>query len=138
MSARLQTSRTLGKWRARKGHVVSKSRKDVVETYIEGFRRSDHAMVLGCLADNVVWDIYGQTTIFGKDAFDAAIENEAIIGGPELALDRLVEEGDTVVATGSGSMTPREGDPISFVFAEVFAFDGDVVGRLETFHINVD
>jgi hypothetical protein len=68
----------LGKCRARRGGVVS-SRKDVVETYIEGFRRSDHAMV-----------------------------------------------------------TPREGDPISFVFAEVFTFDGAVVARLETFHINLD
>ena len=48
--------------------------EDVVETYIEGFRRSDHAMVLGCLADDIVWQIHGQTTITGKDAFDAAIE----------------------------------------------------------------
>ena len=116
---------------------MSTTRKDVVETYIEGFRRGDHAMVLGCLADDVVWDIYGQTTITGKDAFDAAIENDAFTGSPELLLDRLVEEDDTVVATGSGCMTPREGDPISFVFAEVFAFDGDVVSRLETFHINL-
>jgi ketosteroid isomerase-like protein len=117
---------------------VSTTRKDVVETYIEGFRRSDHAMVLGCLADDVVWIIYGQTTITGKDAFDAAIENHAFIGSPELILHRLVEEGDTVVATGSGRMTPHQGDPISLVFAEVFTFDGDVVGRLETFHINLD
>lgn len=34
-------------------------------------------------------------------------------------------------------MTPREGDPISFVFAEVFTFTGDVVSQLETFHINL-
>ena len=78
---------------------MSTTRKDVVETYIEGFRRGDHAIVLGCLADDVVWDIYGQTTITGKDAFDAAIENDAFTGSPELILDRLVEEGDTVVAT---------------------------------------
>jgi ketosteroid isomerase-like protein len=70
--------------KARKGGVVSTSRKDVVETYIEGFRRSDHAMVLACLADDVVWDVYGQTTITGKDAFDAAIENDALIGSPGL------------------------------------------------------
>jgi uncharacterized protein len=113
------------------------ARKQVVETYIEGFRRSDHSMVLGCLADDVVWEIYGQATVTGKDAFDAAIENEAFVGGPELSLHRLVEEDDVVVAVGSGRMTPREGDPIRFVFTEVFTFTGDVVSRLETFHINL-
>jgi uncharacterized protein len=41
------------------------ARKDFVQTYIEGFRRSDHAMVLGCLADDVVWEIYGHTTFAG-------------------------------------------------------------------------
>jgi ketosteroid isomerase-like protein len=113
------------------------ARKDFVQTYIEGFRRSDHAMVLGCLADDVVWEIYGHTTITGKDAFDAEIENEAFVGSPKLTLDRLVEEGDTAVAVGSGRMTPRAGDPVSFVFAEVFTFAGDLVSRLETFHINL-
>jgi uncharacterized protein len=93
--------------------------------------------VLGCLADDVVWEIYGQTTITGKDAFDAAIENEAFVGSPQLSLHRLVEEDDVVVAVGSGRMTPRDGDPISFVFTEVFTFTGDVVSRLETFHINL-
>lgn len=113
------------------------ARKNVVETYIEGFRRSDHAMVLGCLADDVVWEIYGQTTIAGKDAFDAAIENDAFIGSPELTLHRLVEEDDTVVAVGSGRMMPRAGDPVNFVFTEVFSFTGDLVHRLETFHIDL-
>jgi uncharacterized protein len=111
--------------------------KDVVETYIEGFRRSDHSMVLGCLADDVVWRIYGQATITGKDAFDGAIENDAFVGSPELTLHRLVEEDDTVVAIGCGRMTPRQGGPITFEFAEVFTFSGDVVRQLETYHINV-
>jgi uncharacterized protein len=112
-------------------------RKDVVETYIEGFRRSDHSMVLSCLADDIVWEIYGQATISGKDAFDAAIENEAFVGSPELELRRLVEQDNVVVAIGSGRMTPRDGDPIRFVFSEVFTFTGDVVSRLETFHIDL-
>ena len=28
------------------------ARKNAVQTYIEGLRRNDHAMVLGCLADD--------------------------------------------------------------------------------------
>jgi len=33
--------------------------KRVVEQYMEGFRRSDHEMILTCLTDDVVWDLPG-------------------------------------------------------------------------------
>ncbi len=52
-------------------------RKDVVERYFEGFRRGDHAMVLGCPTDDIVWDLPGFKHVDGKEAFDAEIENEA-------------------------------------------------------------
>ena len=33
------------------------------------------------------------TTLHGKEAFDAEIENDADVGSPTLNLDRLIEEG---------------------------------------------
>jgi hypothetical protein len=47
------------------------NRKRIVERYIDGFRRSDHAQILSCLADDVVWALHGHKTLHGKDAFDA-------------------------------------------------------------------
>lgn len=32
-------------------------RIDTVHRYLEGFRRSDHAAVLACLTEDVVWNI---------------------------------------------------------------------------------
>jgi ketosteroid isomerase-like protein len=113
------------------------SNKVVVETYIDGFRRGDHATILSCLADDVVWVLHGYRTLSGKEAFDAEIENEAAVGRPVLNLERLVEEGDTVVAIGSGEMTLRDAGPVAFVFSEVFTFADGRIARLETFHINV-
>ncbi len=49
-------------------------RKEVVETYFEGFRRSDNQQVVACLTDKFVWDIPGHTYKRGKDAFDLPIE----------------------------------------------------------------
>ena len=112
-------------------------RKAVVADYIDGFRRTDHAAILACLTDDVVWMIHGYRTLQGKDAFDGEIENDAAVGGPTLNLDRLVEEGDTVVAVGNGEMTLKETGRVAFVFAEVFTFTGDRISRLETFHINL-
>ena len=112
-------------------------RTDVVERYIEGFRRSDHAQILSCLTDDVVWEIHGQTTLEGKDAFDAEIENDAF-ESPMLRLGRLIEADDAVVAMGGGSVARKGGgDATEFVFCEVFTFRGDAVSRLDTYHVNL-
>jgi uncharacterized protein len=112
-------------------------RKAVVENYVDGFRRSDHAAILACLTDNVVWVIHGYRALQGKEAFDGEIENEAAVGSPALYVDQLIEEGVTVVAVGHGDMTLKEAGRVAFVFTEIFTFAGNLVGRIETFHINV-
>ncbi len=113
------------------------SHKAVVEAYVEGFRHTNHEAILACLADDVVWVLHGYRTLQGKEAFDAEIENAAAVGSPALHLDRLIEEGNTVIAVGSGEMTLKEAGRVAFVFAEVFTFSGDRIIRIETFHINV-
>jgi ketosteroid isomerase-like protein len=109
--------------------------KQVVERYIEGFRRSDHAQILSSLADDVVWVLHGYKTLHGKDAFDAEIENEGFDGSPTITIHRLIEEDDCVVATGTGSVAQKSGDRREFAFAEIFTFAGDVVNRLDTYHV---
>jgi len=111
------------------------TRKGIVEKYIEGFCRSDHAQILSCLTDDVVWELHGCKTLQGKEAFDAEIENDGFEGSPTLTIDRLIEEGDSVVATGGGSVDQRGGDRLTFVFCEVFTFAGDAVSRLDTYHL---
>jgi uncharacterized protein len=111
--------------------------KATVEAYIDGFRRTDHAAILACLADDVVWVLHGYRTLRGRAAFDGEIENDAAIGSPTLTIDRLIEEGDTVVAVGHGSMTLKDAGDVPFVFTEVFSFVNDKVAQLETFHINL-
>jgi hypothetical protein len=37
--------------------------KAVVEDYLEGFRRTDHHAILGCLTDDVLWVIHGHRTL---------------------------------------------------------------------------
>jgi len=54
---------------------------------------------------------------------------------PKLKMKILIEEGNTVVAIGSGSVSKRSGDLMKFVFSEVFTFAGDLVSHLETYHI---
>jgi ketosteroid isomerase-like protein len=108
-------------------------RKAVVEAYFEGFRRSDHDQILACLTDDVVWDLPGYRHLRGKDAFDREIENEDFVGSPTLTVDRLIEEGETVVAIGSGRATQKSGEVLRFVYCDVFTFAGDVIRQVESY-----
>lgn len=108
-------------------------RKQTVETYFEGFRRSDHAMILELLTDDVIWDLPGFKHLEGKDAFDGEIENPAMEGSPKLTIDRLVEEGETVVAIGTGEGRHREAGPFRFAYCDVFTFRGDLIRRVESY-----
>ena len=83
--------------------------KLTVERYIEGFRRSDHAQILSCLTDDVVWDIPGAVHLVGKAAFDGEIENDAFVGPPTITIGRVIEEDDVVVAEGAVEATRRDG-----------------------------
>jgi ketosteroid isomerase-like protein len=108
-------------------------RKAVIDRYFEGFRRSDHAQILECLTNDIVWDLPGFTHLEGKDAFDSEIENEGFVGSPALDVDRVIEEDDTVVAIGIGSGTQTNGDVFEFAFCTVFTFAALLIRRVESF-----
>ena len=80
-----------------------------------------------------MWVLHGYKTLAGKAAFDSEIEGEGFEGSPTLTIDRLVEEGDTVVAVGGGSVSKKGGERVRFVFCDVFTFTGDAISRLETY-----
>jgi ketosteroid isomerase-like protein len=108
--------------------------KAIVEKYTEGFRRGDLPSILSCLHDDVVWALHGEKTMTGKPAFADEADNHGS-PTPELVLDRLIEEGDTVVAVGHGNVDVGTEKTIDFVYSEVFTFTGGLVSRLDTFHV---
>jgi len=108
-------------------------RKELAARYIDGFRTRDHPSILGCLTDDVVWDLPGYAHLAGKVAFDGEIANPAFTGRPTLHVDRLVEEGDTVVAVGRGRAARTEGGEHHFAFCDVFTFRGDLIARVESY-----
>ena len=113
------------------------SRKDVVEAYFEGFRRSDHEQILACLTDDVAWDLPGYTHLKGKDAFDEEIENDEFVGSPTLTVDRLIEGADAIVAIGDGQATHKSGELHRFAFCDVFTFAGDKICRVESYLVRL-
>ena len=107
--------------------------KKVVERYMNGFRRSDHAMVLSCLTDDVVWDMPGFFHLEGKAAFDGEIENPAFVGSPTITISRVIEEDDVVIAEGAVQAARRDGGMLDAVFCDVFEMKGGKIARLVSY-----
>ncbi len=111
--------------------------KKTIERYLEGFRRSDHAMVLSCLTDDVEWVIPGMFHIRGKQAFDNEIENEAFTGRPTIVLTRLTEENDVVFAEGTVRAQRKDGGVLRAVFCDAFEMEGAKIKKLTSYLMEV-
>lgn len=111
--------------------------KATVMKYMDGFRASDHPMVLSCLTDDVEWIIPGAFHLVGQAAFDKEIENEAFVGSPTINVSRLVEENNVVVAEGSVSSARRDGGMLKAVFCDVFEMQNFKIKRLTSYLMEI-
>lgn len=106
------------------------SNKQTIETYIEGFNRTDHALILSCVTDDVEWVMPGFFHLSGKAAFDGEIENAAFTGSPIVRISRMIEEGEVVVAEGTVESRLADGSPFSAAFCDVFEMRDAKIRRL--------
>ncbi|MDM8084208.1 nuclear transport factor 2 family protein [Cellulomonas cellasea] len=104
---------------------------DVVTTYLDGFRKNDHAQILGCLTDDIEWTVFGAFHLVGKEAYDQAIDGApTFIDPPELEVVRMVEQGDVVMAELLGVARLAAGGEVRMSMAEVFVLrDGKIAER---------
>jgi ketosteroid isomerase-like protein len=104
---------------------------ETVETYLDGFRKGDHAQILSCLTDDIEWTVFGAFHLTGKEAYDAAIDGgPGFVGPPRLEVVRMVEQDDVVMAELTGSATRDTGDEMRMSMAEVFVMrDGKIAER---------
>jgi ketosteroid isomerase-like protein len=107
--------------------------KRTVEKYMEAFNELDHAKILSCLTDDVEWVLPGAFHHVGKQAFDKEIENDAFSGKPIIAITRMTEENDVVIAEGSVEARKKDGEVLNLVFADVFEMRDSKIKKLITY-----
>jgi ketosteroid isomerase-like protein len=109
------------------------TREQIVHRYMDGFRRSDHDAILGCLSEDVVWIIHGLRTTHGRAEFDDEIENPAFEGSPELTVDRTIDAGNVVVVTGTGRGRHRDRGRFRFAYSDLFTFRDDLIAQVDSY-----
>jgi ketosteroid isomerase-like protein len=110
--------------------VTDSSNKQLVQTYLDGFRTNDHPKILSCLTEDIEWTVFGYFHLTGKQAYDEAIDGPGYVGPPRLEVVRMVEEGDTVMAEIRGWAPQAGGESVRMSMAEVFVIrDGRIAER---------
>lgn len=107
--------------------------KRAVQRYMDAFTKSDHAQILACLTDDVVWEMPGGFHLVGKEAFDKEIENPAFVGSPAITVTRMVEENDIVVAEGIVRASRADGGVLDAVFCDLFIMHGGKIKQLTSY-----
>ena len=104
-----------------------------VESYLDGFRRTDREQILACLTEDVRWVIPGAFDVRGKDGFARHIVDDGFSGAPQIAVSRLVEAEDVVVAEGSVRAPRTDGTDLDLVFCDVFEMRGGKIAGLTSY-----
>jgi ketosteroid isomerase-like protein len=104
---------------------------------MEGFNAKDHAVILSCLTDDIIWELPGVYQHQGKTAFDKEIENEAFTGKPIINVTRMTEEHDTVIAEGTVQARTKDGVLIHLVFCDVFEMKEGLIKKLTSYLMTV-
>jgi ketosteroid isomerase-like protein len=115
---------------------MSTPNKKTVETYMDGFRETNHEKILSCLTDDITWDMHGYFHHSGKEAFDREIENDLFVGKPTIQIIRMVEEDNIVVAEGTVQAQMKSGDVLDALFCDVFHMENGKIKKLSTYQMN--
>ena len=111
--------------------------KRMVESYMDGFRETNRPQILSCLTDDVEWWIPGAFHVKGKAEFAGHIVDEGFAGKPVITVDRLIEEGDVVVAEGSVRAPKSDGTFLDLAFCDVFDLRDGKICRLVSYLVEV-
>jgi len=111
--------------------------KQTVETYLEGFRKGDHALILSCVTDDIEWILPGAFHLHGKEAVDKEIENPGFTGHPEITTTRMTEENDVVVAEGTVRTQKATGEFVDLAFCDVFTMRDGKIRQLVSYLMQV-
>jgi ketosteroid isomerase-like protein len=107
--------------------------KQTVEVYMQGFRESNHAKILSCLTDDVIWQMPGIYRHEGKEAFDKEIENENFEGRPTIQIHRMTEENNVVIAEGTVKGKVKGGADFEADFCDVFEMENMLIKSLTSY-----
>lgn len=92
----------------------------LLEEINEAFARNDSDFILGHVTNTVRWEIVGEQSVVGKEAFAEAIKEMEADEPMELTLHHVITHGKA--ASVNGEMKTADGE--IYAFCDIYKFSG--------------
>lgn len=110
----------------------------VVTRYMDCFGRQDWPGLIELLTDDVErWEIGAPAPTRGKAAVGADMQPGPEVARLESIVDRMVEEGDVVVAEGTVIVSKKDGKAITVRFCTLFEFEHSKIRKISAYTVVV-
>lgn len=113
---------------------MSELNKTTLEQANAAVRAGDNEGFLSFCTDDIVWSTVGGETLRGKEAVRDWMTKE-YVSPPAFTVDRLVAEGDVVVALGDIASRDAGGREVKHAYSDVWRFRDGKMAELRAFVI---
>jgi uncharacterized protein len=113
---------------------MSEENKAILQMANEAITRLDFEGFLVHCTEDTEWTFVGEQTIKGKAAVREWM-NSSYKEPPEFRVDRMIAEGDWVVAMGEIMLRGKDGKKTRHLYSDVWRFEGQRMKELRAFVI---
>jgi ketosteroid isomerase-like protein len=110
---------------------MSEANKNILRQANAAVEQGDHTGFLEYCTEDTVWTFIGDRTLRGKAAVRQWMDESYKVAPPQLAVHRLVAEGDALTAVGEIVLTEAGGKKTRYAYCDVWRLRD---GKLATLH----
>lgn len=100
----------------------------------EHVKKGEYEAYLSYLTEDAKWVFVGERTLLGKEAVRQYIK-EFYLAPPVFDMEKAIEEGDFVTATGNISLKNVNGEYDHYIYCDIWRFNNGKIAELKAFVI---
>lgn len=100
----------------------------------EHVRKGEYEAYLSYLTEDTKWVFVGERTLLGKEAVRQYIK-EFYLAPPVFDMEKAIEEGDFVTATGNIALKNVNGEYDHYIYCDIWRFNNGKIAELKAFVI---
>ncbi len=110
------------------------------ENYIreinKAFEESNIEFLLGCVTEDIKWDVIGERIIYGTEDFQYFLHKMENAGAMKIKINEIISKGNKSFVEGLVELNHEPGKKKTYAFCDVYVFDeneSDKINELRTY-----
>jgi ketosteroid isomerase-like protein len=110
--------------------------KETIEKVIKAFENNDVAGILAQLTDDAEWQMLGDKTIKGKDAWRAFFAAHPEMTMVSSTTNHIIIDGDNAAVDGEVSCKDKDGKQFDMYYCDLYELQNAKVKKMVTYSVN--